>query len=87
MNQSNACPQCGGVGSHVVTDINGKRYYHCTRGLTYLEDDRIYGKGITRGGIRPCDTVIHQGRVFSGTIAYSVEGGVKTLMVTSGKMR
>lgn len=89
MNQSNRCPECGGTASHIITDIKGESYYHCTRGLTTFKEDwdEAEGRLLSRTSrIRLCDTIIHRGKVFGGTIAYAVEGGVKTLMVTNGKI-
>lgn len=87
MNHSNECPVCGGQAVHAITDINGESYYHCTRGLTTFVEVGEGQQLLSRNSrIVPCDTFIHRGRVFSGTIAYAVEGGVKTLMVTNGKI-
>lgn len=86
MNLANKCPQCGGIASHIVTDVNGKSYYRCMTGMTTLGD--VNGELSPLGHIVPCDTIIDQeGKKFTGTIAYVTDDKAKTLAVTDGKER
>jgi len=83
---SNRCPECGGTANHLVTDVSGKNYYRCMTGLTTFEKD---GGEVRRVSfIIPCDTVIdHQGKVFSGSIAYASSNRLNALLVINGKER
>lgn len=83
---SNRCPKCGGIANHLVTDIFGKPYYHCTTGLTSLTNEQ--GEITRSGNIISCDTVIDEERkLVTKTIAYKVGGNTSTLGVTEGKIR
>ena len=85
MDNSNECPNCGRKANHLITDIDGKNYYKCSGGLTTF---RIDGEAESKvGRIVPCDTIIHRGQKFTGTIAYVSDNKVKTLAVTDGKER
>lgn len=86
MDNSNVCPECGGTASHLVTDIDGSRYYRCVTGLTTFESN---GGEVTRASrIVPCDTILNENRrPHTGTIAFVSDGKVKTLAVTNGKER
>ena len=94
MKPANRCPECGGVASHIVTDIVGNNYYQCNTGLTSLREDTVKDdwteeKRIIRtGGIISCDTIIDsKGKLVTGTIAYDTGGKTETLAVTNGKER
>lgn len=82
---SNRCPKCGGVANHTLTNIEGRNYYRCMTGLTSFES---IGLEISRvSHIIPCDTLIdQQGKIFNGIIAYATGNGLKTLVVTMGKI-
>jgi len=77
---SNRCPNCGGIATHYMTDIQGENYYRCTNGLTRFERDNK--NAISRvSRIMPCDTIIHHGTLFTGTIAYVSDNKIQTVNV------
>ncbi len=85
---TNRCPECHGIAKTIITDVDGKNYYHCFEGLTTFQKDeqgRITNK---TSQIVPCDTITGQdGQKFTGTIAFVSNNRVKTLSVTEGKER
>ena len=85
MNQSNRCPRCEGVANHTITDIDGENYYQCQTGLTSFQEKE--GEVVRVSRIVACDTFIHKGKVFSGTLAYVTGGKLKTLVVAGGKIK
>lgn len=84
MSNSNRCPKCGGTANHLVTDINGNRYYRCMTGLTsFRKSEGVVSRD---SYFKPCDTIIDQnGKVFSGIIAFATGNKVETLVVNAGK--
>ena len=86
MTPANRCPKCGGIAKHLVTDMFGRPFYHCTNGLTSLTGEK--GEITRSGNIVQCDTVIDsKGGLVTGTIAYMVGGNTDTIGVTEGKIR
>ena len=81
MSLMNRCPNCGGIAEHWITDYLGKCYYMCTQGMTTLQIGNISNSLLT-----PCDTVICEGKEFSGTIAYKQGKDFKTIVVSNGKV-
>ena len=86
MKLANRCPKCGGVASHLVTDIFRRPFYKCMMGLTTLYNRE--GELTRSGNVLACETIIDsEGRVVTGTIAYDTGGKTHTLGVTDGKER
>jgi len=57
------CSNCGGIASHVVTDIYGSNYYRCTRGLTSM---KAHGEVIEL-----CNTVVTaSGNKYQGKVEF-----------------
>ena len=47
------CPKCGAISNHILTDVDGHRYYRCTMGISSFK----------KGGSAwtdPCDTIINE---------------------------
>jgi len=57
------CPDCGGIASHVITDIYGSNYYKCTQGLTSMT--------ALGGIINSCNTVVTaSGNKYKGNVEF-----------------
>lgn len=72
MDNSNRCPECGGIANHCVTDIAGREIFVCTNPLTTL---RREGEEVIAGGmIVTCDTYIgNDGKKLDGTFAHIIQ--------------
>ncbi len=84
--ESNRCPQCGGVAKHLLTDVKGDCYYHCTTGLTSF--GKVEDGELSRvGRIESCDTLIDsKGKLVNATLAFVRENELKTIRVSNGKI-
>ena len=77
------CKACGSIMHHVLTDINGNRYYRCTCGLTGFDSD---GSRLTT--IRQCGTVQdNRAQIIpNGRVAYIGDGKLTTLKIDAGRI-
>ena len=81
------CKKCGGIVSHIITDITGQRFFRCTRGLTVTQEDIREGHIIRRSNkITLCGEVYDEDWVpYDGLITFNTGGEIKT--VSAQKLR
>jgi hypothetical protein len=80
------CPNCKSIPNHFITDVNGKRYFSCSRGLTaYHKED---GQLTRVSHIIPCDTVTtERGKLATASIAFVSDNSVRTIRIENGKVQ
>ena len=63
------CPKCGGIPTLALIDVEGRRLYRCTTGIS--RTDKHHGTG----QLDPCDTIIDDHRKLVGldTLGYPVK--------------